>query len=130
MNVGEMTVIQMDEKERMLAKWLSEPNGWTWTRNKAREGRPGDERVRERERERERASPRENGDSRRRTNPSAWLRRRARRVAEGGAKDVAAVAASAGGDAATAAVVVPLSMGVKEATNVEGEDDDDEEEEG
>jgi hypothetical protein len=40
------------------------------------------------------------------------------------------VAASAGGDAATAAVVVPLSMGVKEATNVKGEDDDDEEEEG
>jgi hypothetical protein len=27
-------------------------------------------------------------------------------------------------------LVVPLSMGVKEATNVEGEDDDDEEEEG
>jgi len=83
-----------------------------------------------RERERERESPRQNGDSRRRTNPSACLRRRARRVAEGGAKDVAA---SAGGDAAAAAVVVPLSTGVKEATNVEGEeddDDDDEEEEG
>lgn len=37
--------------------------------------------------------------------------------------------ASAGGDAATAAVVVPLSTGVKEATNAEGEDDDDDEEE-
>jgi hypothetical protein len=41
---------------------------------------------------------------------------------------VVAVAASVGGDSATPAVVVPLSTGVKEATNVEGEDDDDEEE--
>jgi len=38
------------------------------------------------------------------------------------------VAASAGVDAATPAVVVPLSTGVKEATNIEGEDDDEEEE--
>lgn len=39
------------------------------------------------------------------------------------------MAASAGGDAATADVVVPLSTGVKEATNVEGEEDDDDDEE-
>ncbi len=103
MNVGEMTVwakwMNVDEKQGARRKM--------WRRASTRE--------RERERERERASPRQNSDSRRRTNPSAWLRRRARRVAEGG-------------DAATAAIFVPLSTGVKEATNVEGEDDDDDEE--
>ncbi len=38
------------------------------------------------------------------------------------------MAASAGGNAATAAAVVPLSTGVKEATNVEGEEEEDDEE--
>ncbi len=112
MNVGEMTLSSkwMRTNEWWRNDCLSQMDEHGWETRREKEDQETSKYARERERERARDKTATAEDVR------AWLRRRARRVAEGG-------------DAATAAVFVPLSTGVKEATNVEGEDYDDDEEE-